>query len=162
MDHEIQSRIQDMTRDFNEMKPLEWQKSDEMFLTRYSSVRPMSRIDLTPADTTVMGVLPSSVRSALTSRPAGDTRVWRKVEHPLKYLTNLKHIFQLHFRDGDNYCCKIYFGWVVTHCFLHLYEPLQCLQWQKQGCQLDVLQSWWLTPSFLQKASKWDAINGPK
>lgn len=29
----------------------------------------MSRIDLTPADTTAMGVLPSSVRSALMSRP---------------------------------------------------------------------------------------------
>lgn len=38
-------------------------------LTRNSRVRPMSRIDLTPADTTAMGVLPSSVRSALMSRP---------------------------------------------------------------------------------------------
>lgn len=41
-------------------------------LTRNSRVRPMSRIDLTPAETTAMGVLPSSVRSALMSRPKKD------------------------------------------------------------------------------------------
>lgn len=37
-------------------------------LTRNSRVRPMSRMDLTPAETTARGVLPSSVRSALMSR----------------------------------------------------------------------------------------------
>lgn len=31
----------------------------------------MSRIDLTPAETTAMGVLPSAVKSALMSRPGG-------------------------------------------------------------------------------------------
>jgi len=31
----------------------------------------MSRIDLTPAEMTAMGVLPSSVKSALMSRPGG-------------------------------------------------------------------------------------------
>ena len=39
-----------------------------MIPTRYSSVLPISRIDLTPADTTATGVRPSSVKSALTSR----------------------------------------------------------------------------------------------
>ena len=38
--------------------------------TRYSRVLPISKIDLTPAQTTVTGVLPSSLRSALTSMPA--------------------------------------------------------------------------------------------
>ena len=37
-------------------------------VSRYSSVRPISRMDLTPAHTTATGVLPSSVKSALTSR----------------------------------------------------------------------------------------------
>jgi len=36
--------------------------------TRYSKVFAMSRIDLTPAETTATGVRPSSVRSALTSK----------------------------------------------------------------------------------------------
>lgn len=36
--------------------------------TRYSSVRGISRIDLTPAQTTAIGVLPSSIKSALTSK----------------------------------------------------------------------------------------------
>lgn len=43
--------------------------------TRNSRVRPMSRIDLTPAETTVMGVLPSSIRSALMSRPEGKSTI---------------------------------------------------------------------------------------
>lgn len=39
-----------------------------MLPTKYSSVLPISRIDLAPADTTATGVRPSSVKSALTSR----------------------------------------------------------------------------------------------
>lgn len=35
--------------------------------TKNSKVRPISRMDLTPAETTAMGVRPSSVRSALMS-----------------------------------------------------------------------------------------------
>lgn len=35
--------------------------------TRYSKVRPISSIDLMPAETTAIGVLPSSVKSALMS-----------------------------------------------------------------------------------------------
>ena len=37
-------------------------------VSRYSSVRSISRMDFTPAHTTATGVLPSSVKSALTSR----------------------------------------------------------------------------------------------
>ena len=44
--------------------------SHNILHTRYSSVRPMSRIDLQPAHTTATGVRPSSVKSALTSKPA--------------------------------------------------------------------------------------------
>lgn len=36
-------------------------------VTRYSSVFRMSRMDFTPDEITVTGVLPSSVKSALTS-----------------------------------------------------------------------------------------------
>ena len=36
-------------------------------LTKYSRVNSISKIDLAPAHTTVTGVLPSSVRSALIS-----------------------------------------------------------------------------------------------
>lgn len=36
--------------------------------TRYSNVRGISRIDLTPAQTTATGVLPSSIKSALISK----------------------------------------------------------------------------------------------
>lgn len=36
--------------------------------TRYSNVSGISRIDLTPAQTTATGVLPSSIKSALTSK----------------------------------------------------------------------------------------------
>ena len=36
-------------------------------LTKYSSVNPMSKIDLAPAQTIATGVLPSSVKSALMS-----------------------------------------------------------------------------------------------
>lgn len=50
-------------------------KNDLNILTRNSRVRPMSRIDLTPAETTAMGVLPSSVRSALMSRPGGKVMI---------------------------------------------------------------------------------------
>ena len=35
--------------------------------TKYSNVSPMSRIDLTPPQTTATGVCPNSIRSALTS-----------------------------------------------------------------------------------------------
>ena len=42
-------------------------KRDKFLHTRYSSVRPISSIDFTPADTTATGVRPSSVRSALIS-----------------------------------------------------------------------------------------------
>lgn len=45
-----------------------FQTQQSMLPTRYSSVLPISRIDLTPADTTAIGVRPSSVKSALTSR----------------------------------------------------------------------------------------------
>lgn len=45
-----------------------FQTPQPMLPTRYSSVLPISRIDLTPADTTATGVRPSSVKSALTSR----------------------------------------------------------------------------------------------
>ena len=37
------------------------------FVSKYSSVRGISKIDFTPADTTVTGVLPSYSKSALTS-----------------------------------------------------------------------------------------------
>jgi len=39
----------------------------KLWLTRYSRVLPMSKIDFTPADMTATGVFPNSVRSALTS-----------------------------------------------------------------------------------------------
>lgn len=42
----------------------------------------MSRMDLTPAETTATGVLPSSVRSALTSRAAGNKRDVRRLSPP--------------------------------------------------------------------------------
>lgn len=58
-------------------------KNDLNILTRNSRVRPMSRIDLTPAETTAMGVLPSSVRSALMSRPGGKS-------HDIKLLTRTR------------------------------------------------------------------------
>ena len=38
------------------------------YLTKYSSVSGISNIDLTPAQTTVTGVFPSSIKSALMSK----------------------------------------------------------------------------------------------
>lgn len=53
-------------------KSLESEPPNEATVTpsvsKYSSVRPISRMDFTPAHTTATGVLPSSVKSALTSR----------------------------------------------------------------------------------------------
>ena len=48
-----------------------------MPLTRYSNVRPMSKIDLGPDATTATGVRPSSVRSADTSI-ARRNQVWKR------------------------------------------------------------------------------------
>lgn len=56
--------------------PDEGQGEFSSSLTRNSRVRPMSRMDLTPAETTAMGVLPSSVRSALMSRAVRKIRIF--------------------------------------------------------------------------------------
>ena len=44
-----------------------WNTANRKYTTRYSSVRGMSKMDFTPADTTATGVFPSSVKSEETS-----------------------------------------------------------------------------------------------
>lgn len=52
-------------------------------------------------------------------------------------------------RKSDGY----FWTWCVSaYCSLRLCELLQCHLWQTRECQLDVLLSLWLTPSFLQWA----------
>ena len=54
----------------------------EGILTKYSSVRPISKMDLGPDATTATGVRPSSVRSADTSIARRD-QIWQK--HKMQY-----------------------------------------------------------------------------
>lgn len=62
-------------------------------VTRYSSVFRMSRMDFTPDEITVTGVLPSSVKSALTSRAITDKfQCCTAITNILLTVTNTQHL----------------------------------------------------------------------
>ena len=107
-------------------------------LTKNSNVRGMSSIDLTPADMTVTGVRPNSVKSALMSKPKMRSKCSLELQKYKQITHQGGHFMKLVITDNlsftDKYTHILDFDWlwstVIDCCHGNSQWMTNCQWWQ--------------------------------